>query len=144
MLQNFINFLSKESQRGKWSQECKVITKKKSCQESPKGGSSCLEFGLDIKLYFITSLNLSNFYFILQTLCCKSWTFNAVLSYPLCIALYLNPDLDKVRHFGEILKVIGHLWMVYFVLGQIWNLLWQKFCAIEQLSIVVNGQIWKK
>ena len=46
----------------------------------------------------------------------------------------IYPLLQNIYYFGIILKV-------YLAFGKICNLLWQKFYAIGQIFIVVDGQI---
>ena len=53
------------------------------------------------------------------------------------------PDLAKFLHFGKILQVFGNILKVYFLFGEILNLLWQICCITGQIFIVTNGQILK-
>ena len=52
------------------------------------------------------------------------------------------PDLAKCRrHFGEIFHGFCNNLRGYFVLGTIFNLLWQILYATGQIFLVTNGQI---
>ena len=53
------------------------------------------------------------------------------------------PNSDQIwRNSGTILKVYVKFLRVYLVFGNMFILLWQKCYAIEQVFIVVDGQIF--
>ena len=50
-------------------------------------------------------------------------------------------DFAKIRHFGNIVKVLDNYVRAYFVLGKKFNLLWSPFYDIGQIFIASNGLI---
>ena len=48
------------------------------------------------------------------------------------------------RNFGNKIKAFINSWRVYFVLGKILNLLWQKNCAFGHMFTIVNCQLLEK